>query len=928
MSALAHHVGLDAPVTLKVFYDGATRRAKMPLREMVPRILEKHVRTFLHIPDDSKIMIERYSDSAAAYVLLDSADVSVYKQLYRAAKAKSKLKLRVSVIGKEDKADLKTAPVGQGSESSMVPAEPAFSAKTEITTPVVKSELPTHALKTEISTPAAMLPTEPPVMKLAVRTAGPVAAQSTTPSKVTGKASTQPREWSKEFQSRMKDIKQTTDDLADLACQLQWQGPSPTADKLLSKPDVAVASKPTGATTGNEAVISKPTSLCTAKDNDAAVPNKPVPSGPAQGNEVFLLNKPATSCSARGGFAVCCNRCEKTIPDAHYHCSTCDDGDFDLCQSCVSAGDTCYNDGHWLIKRMMKNGQLVNSTTDPIVSWPKSKAHDKEEPKKIVSITHDYASDVFGKPIVPRTAVDSASTRGACLSNMRTCNCCVQELPEREFLHCKTCEDYDLCQACFANDAHGHHPNHGFVPAVPGAQMPDHIKAKMRPGRNQIHHAICDGCDKYITGVRHKCLDCPDWDYCSECVLNVHFVHANHRFAPIYEPLANTQAWPAAQPIHVGICCDGPLCSVSQAYPSYIRGVRYKCAVCHDLDFCASCEAHPGNHHNKTHPLIKFKTPVRHVSVTTTGERQDGKRMPAMGDRMGSKSPETASPSDKNTMNAVQTVVEMKPQEPASVPKCEPAMEQIETKVEPKPDQAATAVPETSLGEEDLRAVFVRDSVQDGTILPPNQFFDQTWVLRNEGSAAWPVGCSVKFVGGDYMGHVDSAHPAGISELVSASQSSFCSAPLAPGQEFPFTVLLRTPTRPGRIISYWRLTTPDGLKFGHRLWCEVNVRPVANELKTKLDVPHIEHVEKEQENSSGSSSTMIFPKLEKESPSSSIHEQVQVDKVDAEDGFEDCADDYEWDASESGFMTDEEYDILDASDEELLEPQQQKVAKK
>ncbi|KAM4066147.1 Zinc finger, ZZ type [Hirsutella rhossiliensis] len=829
MSALSHHAGLDAPVTLKVFYDGATRRAKMPLREMVPRILEKHLRTFLQIPEDSKIMIERYSDSAAAYVLLDSANVSVYKQLYRAAKAKSKLKLRVSVIGKEDKA----APV---------------SAPTESPTPMV-----------------------------------------TTPPKDTPKGSYQPRRWNEEFQSRMKDIKQTTDDLADLACQLEWQLPAPTADKLPSKPDDVVASKSSAAAKGSETVFSKPASPCAAKGKDAASSNKP----PA-------LSCPSTGCS----FAVCCNHCEMTIPNAHYHCSTCDDGDFDLCQSCVDLGFTCYSNDHWLIKRTMKNGQLVNSTTEIIAPKSKPKAQDKKEDKKedqkevkqTVAISRDYASDVFGKPLISRTTVELASTRWSCLSNMRTCNCCVQELPEREFLHCRTCEDYDLCQVCFANDAHGHHPKHGFVPAVPGAQMPDHVKAKMRPGRSQMHHAICDGCDKYITGVRHKCLDCPDWDYCSECVTNAHSVHPNHRFAPIYEPLGNTQVWPAAQPIHIGICCDGLLCSASQAYPSYIRGVRYKCAVCHDLDFCANCEAHPGNNHNRTHPLIKFKTPVRHVSVTTT---------------------ETASPSEKNTINAVQTVLDMKPQEPIS-------------------HESATAAPEKS-SEEDLRAVFVRDSVQDGTILPPNQVFEQTWILRNEGSAAWPAGCSVKFVGGDYMGHVDSAHPAGISELVSASESTVCYAPLAPGQEFSFTVLLRTPTRPGRIISYWRLTTQDGLKFGHRLWCEVNVRPVPSEIKPKPDVLHVEDVKKEQESSSGSSSTMIFPKLQKESPSASIHEEVQIEaeapastgKVDAEDGFEDCGDDDdEWDASETGFMTDEEYDILDASDEEFLEQQQQRPAKK
>jgi len=82
---------------------------------------------------------------------------------------------------------------------------------------------------------------------------------------------------------------------------------------------------------------------------------------------------------------------------------------------------------------------------------------------------------------------------------MATTNSCSLELPENQFVHCTTCEDFDLCQPCFARDIHGHHPKHGFVPAVPGTLMPDHITVKMAPGRNQMHHAICDGCDKVVS---------------------------------------------------------------------------------------------------------------------------------------------------------------------------------------------------------------------------------------------------------------------------------------------------------------------------------------------------------------------------------------------------------------------------------------------
>ncbi|POR32597.1 Uncharacterized protein TPAR_07180, partial [Tolypocladium paradoxum] len=922
MSSVPRNPGLDAPVTLKVFYDGATRRAKMPLREMVPNVLEKHIRMFLHIPADTKIMVERYSDSAAAYVMLDSTNMSVYKQLYRAAKAKSKLKLRVTVLGKEEKMVPEPVSVEDEPETSQAPVEDeTVNAKAEtpphaatLQTPAPTLQTPAATLQTPaatLQTPAATLPAMLAEMTLPLRTSGPhrpEMATINTPAAIDYDSSecSKHQWWGKQFENRMNYIKKTNEHLAGLATHLAER------QQLRNLTPADASSKPVNGLS------------CTLEDEDSTSLAAPCP---------------AKAC----GFAVCCNSCEKTIPDAHYHCSTCDDGDFDLCQSCVDLGITCYSNDHWLIKRSMNNGQIVNSTTETIAPKPKPTPEEKEEPKpksseelkRSVSVNRNYAPDLFGQPPVTRGALDVTGARWACPGNMRTCNCCVQELPEREFLHCTTCEDYDLCQACFSKDVHGHHPKHGFVPAVAGTQMPDHIKVKMGPGRNQMHHAICDGCDKYITGVRHKCLDCPDWDYCSDCIPNAHFVHAKHRFAPVYEPLADIQACPVAQPVHMGICCDGPLCSISQAYPSYIRGVRYKCAVCHDLDFCANCEANPANGHNKTHPLIKFKTPVRHVSVTTTGEHQDGKRMPAMGDRNStvSKATETVSPPEKNSIDAVRTVVDVKPVPSSPSPK---PVEETKPEPEIKQERSSTPTPEKPFREQDLRAVFIQDSVEDGTILPPNHVFEQTWVLRNEGNVAWPAGCSVKFVGGDYMGHVDSAHPAGISELVSASESTVCYAPLATGQEFSFTVLLRTPARAGKIISYWRLTTQDGFKFGHRLWCEVNVRPATAEAKPKPNAIPIQiATREEEEDCSNSSSTMIFPKLEKESPSASIHEETQTEtetmtteeKLDGEDDFEDCGDE-EWDASENGFMTDEEYDILDASDEEFLEEQQKNLLKK
>ena len=52
--------------------------------------------------------------------------------------------------------------------------------------------------------------------------------------------------------------------------------------------------------------------------------------------------------------------------------------------------------------------------------------------------------------------------------------------------------------------------------------------------------------------------------------------------------------------VHNGVRCDG--CNV---YP--IKGIRYKCIVCDNFDFCEKCEADKGMEHG--HPLLKINDP-------------------------------------------------------------------------------------------------------------------------------------------------------------------------------------------------------------------------------------------------------------------------------------------------------------------------------
>lgn len=46
---------------------------------------------------------------------------------------------------------------------------------------------------------------------------------------------------------------------------------------------------------------------------------------------------------------------------------------------------------------------------------------------------------------------------------------------------------------------------------------------------------------------------------------------------------------------------------------------------------------------------------------------------------------------------------------------------------------------------------------------------------------------------------------------------------LNPCEETDVSVDFLAPARPGRYISYWRLSLPSGLKFGQQVWVHIKV---------------------------------------------------------------------------------------------------------
>lgn len=123
-----------------------------------------------------------------------------------------------------------------------------------------------------------------------------------------------------------------------------------------------------------------------------------------------------------------------------------------------------------------------------------------------------------------------------------------------------------------------------------------------------------------------------------------------------------------------------------------------------------------------------------------------------------------------------------------------------------------------------LVSIFKSDTIIDGTVMAPDMDFEQTWVLRNDGDIPWPSGCMLIFISGNSMGRPELQETSSTGDLKPYNMSTATSNPVEPGQEVSFTVYLRSPPREGRFISYWRLITKSGVRFGHRLWCDIVVK--------------------------------------------------------------------------------------------------------
>ncbi|CAK8562968.1 unnamed protein product [Lathyrus sativus] len=111
-----------------------------------------------------------------------------------------------------------------------------------------------------------------------------------------------------------------------------------------------------------------------------------------------------------------------------------------------------------------------------------------------------------------------------------------------------------------------------------------------------------------------------------------------------------------------------------------------------------------------------------------------------------------------------------------------------------------------------LDSRFILDvNVIDGTMMAPSTPFTKIWRMRNNGTVAWPKGTQLVWIGGDRLSE---SHSVDLEVPDSGISSEM---------ELDVAVDFIAPQSPGRYISYWRMASLSGHKFGQRVWVLIQV---------------------------------------------------------------------------------------------------------
>ena len=109
------------------------------------------------------------------------------------------------------------------------------------------------------------------------------------------------------------------------------------------------------------------------------------------------------------------------------------------------------------------------------------------------------------------------------------------------------------------------------------------------------------------------------------------------------------------------------------------------------------------------------------------------------------------------------------------------------------------------------QALFISETIADGTEFNVGQDFDKSWRLKNIGTCTWNTNYKILFADGDKMG---------------GPSSKNLTISVAPGEQYDFLVDLKAPNTAGTYKGFWKIADDQGKLFVHNLWVEIKAKAI------------------------------------------------------------------------------------------------------